>query len=800
MKRICLVVQSYYLRDPRVRREAEALVKAGYEVDVICLNEGDRPMHEVVNSVNITRLPITRRRATVWRYLLEYSFFFAGVTVILGYRLLRKRYDLIHVNNMPDFLVFSTVLPKLFGSKILLDVHDPMAEVFMSKYDIKRNSPIIRLLTWQEKISLRYCHHVLTVSDVMRERLQHNAGYTPISVVLNVPDEAIFMRPEEDLSIQKSHKYFTLLYTGTISARYGLAVAIEASAKLRNEIPGLRLLLVGEGDDLPYLREMVDRLELNDIVEFRQPLPLSEIPKLIAESDVGISPHINDVFMNLYFSTKVAEFVNMGLPTVVTRTRTIERYFDDEMVKYCEAGNVESFTSAVIELYKYPEIRRRMSQKCREFADHWSWASEKQQYLNVVSELVGDEESITNKPIARVLIFLENLPVTFDRRVKSETRALTEAGYHVSVICPAGPNEPLFDTVDDVDIYRYPPPKEGGGKFGYLWEYAYSMIASFRLSRLVHKRNGFDVIQACNPPDTFFLIGRYYKTFYKKPFIFDHHDLSPELYSIRFNGNKKSLIYRVLMWLEKCTFNAADVVMSVNESVKALAVGRGKKNPDSVFIVRNAPDLSRFKPAKQNPELRLNRKYLVCYVGVMAAQDGLEYLLEAISHVINTLNHRDITFTIIGFGERLESLKQLAKNLGIDEYVVFTGRVTDDKILTAYLSTADLCVAPDPKNDMNDKCTLIKITEYMAMGKPVVAFDLTESRYTALDAAVYATPNDTAEFGDRIVELLADPERRKVMGESGRKRVAEALSWEYSKRILYTAYEAALNNGRSANK
>jgi len=793
VKRICLVVQSYYLRDPRVRREAEALVREGYEVDVIGLREKGQPRKQSVNGVNITRVPIARRRATIWRYLFEYSLFFCAASLILFGRLFTRRYDLIHVNNMPDFLVFSTILPKLFGAKIILDVHDPMAEVFMSKYGIRSGSPTIRLLRWQEKISLRYCHQVLTVSDVMKQRLQYAARYTPISVVLNVPDESVFRRPDYDLSARRSSDTFTLLYTGTMSARYGLAVAIEAAVRLKREIPGLRLLLVGEGDDLPYLREMVDRLDLNDVVEFRPPVPLSEIPEIVADSDVGISPHVSDGFMNLYFSTKVAEFVNMGLPTVVTRTQTIERYFDKETVKYCEAGSVDSFANAVIDLYKDPDLRARISAKCREFSKRWSWASEKQSYLAVVARLLGQDLAQRK---TRALILVENLPVAYDRRVWAEALALTEAGYHVSVICPAVPGAPLLDTIDGIDIYAYPAPAEGGsGLGGYLWEFAYSMMASFRLTRMVHKRGGFDILQACNPPDTFFLIARFYRALFGKPFIFDHHDLSPELYAIRFGRSPTSMVYRTLLWLERCTFNAADVVMSVNGSVKDLALGRGRKDPSLVYVVRNAPDLRRFRPVEPNPEHKNGREYLVCYVGVMAAQDGLEYLIEAVNHVVNMLGRRDISFTLIGAGDRLESLKQLAKDLQVDDYVAFTGRINDDALLTSYLSTADVCVAPDPKNEMNDKCSLIKIVEYMAMSRPVVGFDLTESRYTAQDAAIYATPNDTAEFGDKIVELLDDPDRRKRMGEHGKKRVEEALSWSHSKRHLLAAYEAALNIG-----
>ncbi|NLN75545.1 MAG: glycosyltransferase family 4 protein [Armatimonadetes bacterium] len=386
-KRICLVTQSYYLRDPRVRREAEALAHEGYEVDVIALAEQDRPAKETVNGVNISSIKINRKRATAVRYLLEYSLFFLATSAMLFARVFTRRYDLIHINNMPDFLVFSTVLPKLSGTKIVLDVHDPMAEIFTTKYGIGGRSFPIRFLRWQEKISLRFCHHILTVSDAMRERLEPAARGKPISVVLNLPDESIFHA--SNVRLEKPANSFVLLYTGTMSARYGLGIAIEAAARLRDDIPELKLLMVGEGDDLPVLRQMGDELELGSIVEFRLPVPLSKIPEIVSQCDVGISPHISDDFMRLYFSTKVAEFVSMGLPTVVTRTQTIEHYFSEDIVKYCESGSVESFVNAVLELYNSPELRDRMTENGRQLSQRWNWATEKKIYIEVVEQLLG---------------------------------------------------------------------------------------------------------------------------------------------------------------------------------------------------------------------------------------------------------------------------------------------------------------------------------------------------------------------------------------------------------------------------
>jgi glycosyltransferase involved in cell wall biosynthesis len=381
-----MVVQSYYLRDPRVRREAEALAAEGYEVDVICLRDKGDPRREVVKGVNILRVPLGRRRATPTRYMFEYAFFFCATALVLLGRLFTRRYDLIHVNNMPDFLVFATLLPKLFGSKVILDVHDPMPELFMSKYGIGSDSRFIRLLAWQERVSLRYCHRALTVSDVMKDRLEQVKGCPPVTSVLNVPDETLLLRPEK---WDRTEGTFALLYTGTISARYGLGIAIEACAKLRDRIPGLKLRLVGEGDDLPVLRETAERLGVADIVEFHPPVPLARIPEIVATCDVGISPHVDDIFMKLYFSTKVAEFVYMGLPTVVSRTQTIERHFDEDTVLYCEPGSVDSFTEAVLRLYEQPDLRARLAARCEEFSSRWTWGSEKHVYLDFVAGLIG---------------------------------------------------------------------------------------------------------------------------------------------------------------------------------------------------------------------------------------------------------------------------------------------------------------------------------------------------------------------------------------------------------------------------
>jgi glycosyltransferase involved in cell wall biosynthesis len=389
----------------------------------------------------------------------------------------------------------------------------------------------------------------------------------------------------------------------------------------------------------------------------------------------------------------------------------------------------------------------------------------------------------------RVLIIVENLPCPFDRRVWQEATTLTAAGYRVSIICPKGPGyERSFEIIDGIAIYRHALPVEAAGVCGYIVEYCWALIAEFFLSLKVLRQRGFDVIHACNPPDTIFIIGVFYKLFGKK-FVFDHHDINPELYEAKFK--RRDFFYRVMLALERWTFRIADVSIATNESYKRIAIERGGMPPDRVFVVRSGPDLQRLKIIPPVAALKHGRKYLVGYVGVMGKQEGIDLLLEAVRHLVHEKQRRDIHFGLIGGGTELESLRALAQRLGIADYVTFTGRVADHDLL-AMLNTADICVNPDIANEMNDKSTMNKVMEYMALGRPIVQFDLTEGRVSAQEASLYARKNDPVDFADKIVALLDDAERRERMGRIGRQRVQDILSWEQEAPRLLHAYEALL--------
>jgi glycosyltransferase involved in cell wall biosynthesis len=392
----------------------------------------------------------------------------------------------------------------------------------------------------------------------------------------------------------------------------------------------------------------------------------------------------------------------------------------------------------------------------------------------------------------RVLILVENLPSPFDRRVWQEACALRDAGYTVSIICPTGRGcEEKFAALDGIHIWRYDLPMEADGALGYALEYGAALFWTFLLSLRVLFTRGFDVIHACNPPDLFFLIGGFYKLFGKK-FLFDHHDANPELYVAKFG--RKDLFYRLMVAVERLTFRTADVSIATNNSYRRIAIERGGMAPERVFVVRSGPSLERLKVLPPLPQLRKGRQFLVGYVGVMGRQEGIDYLLQAARHIVYDFKRTDVHFGLVGGGTSLDEMKALAKELGVADHVTFTGRVPDAELL-AMLNTADVCVNPDIATEMNDISTMNKIMEYMALGKPIVQFDLAEGRYSAQAASLYAKKNDAWDLAAKICELLDDPERRRRMGEHGRRRVMDELEWRHEAPKLLAAYEALWADG-----
>lgn len=389
---------------------------------------------------------------------------------------------------------------------------------------------------------------------------------------------------------------------------------------------------------------------------------------------------------------------------------------------------------------------------------------------------------------SHVLMLLENDHYPQDSRVRNEASTLVSAGYQVSVICPKSSGQRWRESVNGVRVYRYPAPPAGSGFLTYLWEYGYCLVMSFVLSIVVAFRRKIDIIHTHNPPDIFVLIAMFYKVLGARV-VFDHHDLAPEMYYARFGNKGHRLVYRALVFFERLSCRVADHVIATNQSYKAVQMERHGVPEERITIVRNGPDLDRLQRVDPDPDLSQNAVTIIGYVGTMGFQDGIDYFLRAVRHLVYDLRRTDVFCVLVGKGDAWQSLRAYATELEIDKYVWFTGRISDVDLLR-YLSAADICVDPDPSNPFNDRSTMIKMMEYMALGKPIVAFDLPEHRVTAQDAAVYARPNDELDFATKIAWLMDHPEERRERGSKGRKRVETTLAWPHQVNDLLEVYRS----------
>ena len=387
----------------------------------------------------------------------------------------------------------------------------------------------------------------------------------------------------------------------------------------------------------------------------------------------------------------------------------------------------------------------------------------------------------------RVLIIVQNLPVPFDRRVWLECQALISAGYRVAVVCPKGSGDPSYQVIDTVQLYKYRPYAPGGSKLSFIAEYAYSFLATAWLAFRARRSGRFAVIQACNPPDIFWPIALFFRAIEGTKFVFDHHDLCPELYESRFPDGRR-LPYRVLRALERRTHRSANHVISTNDSYREIAVKRSGKADGEVTVVRTGPDPQRLKRGAADPSQRRGRQFLAAYIGVMGPQDGVDIVVRAADIVVHKLGRDDIAFTLIGSGDCFDDLVALRDELDLAGYVEFTGRAPDE-LVARILSSADIGLSPDPKNPLNDLSTMNKSMEYMAFELPVVAFDLRETRVSTGDAAVYVKPNDVRDYAKAIVGLLDDEQKRAHLGKLGRIRVEQELAWYHQERAYLGVYQ-----------
>ena len=389
-----------------------------------------------------------------------------------------------------------------------------------------------------------------------------------------------------------------------------------------------------------------------------------------------------------------------------------------------------------------------------------------------------------------VLIVVQNLPVPLDRRVWLECQALTAAGYEVSVICPKGPGDPKYQVIDGVHLYKYAPPRQADGFVGYAWEFLYCWLRTAAKTVAVRRRGRFQVLQACNPPDIYWSLALLWRLAGVR-FVFDHHDLNPEVYRSRFGeptGIAGKAQLKALYWLERRTFRTAARVISTNQSYQRIAWERGGVPKEHTTVVRSGPDTSVMRPGEPVPALRNGRRHLVVYLGIMGPQDGVDGVLRVADQVVHHHGRDDVQFALLGFGDCLEDLKKQSADLKLDDVVEFTGRVGPQEI-SRYLSTASAGLSPDPLSPLNDVSTMNKTMEYLAYALPVVAYRLTETVVSGGECVVYVEPGDEPGFADALVKLLDDADLRAELGAKGRERAVRELDWRPQSQAYVSVFD-----------
>jgi glycosyltransferase involved in cell wall biosynthesis len=396
----------------------------------------------------------------------------------------------------------------------------------------------------------------------------------------------------------------------------------------------------------------------------------------------------------------------------------------------------------------------------------------------------------------KILMVVENCPYERDPRVRRETKALQAAGHSVAVICPSdGVRRRCSERVDEVEIYRFHAWPHKGATAAYILEYLSAMLAIAVLSLLVLIRKGFDVVHVANPPDVVVLMLALYKLIGKQV-IYDQHDVCPELYRAKRFRNR--VVAYLLRWLETRCYRTADHVIATNESYKSRALLRGIAE-SRISVVRNGPDLAALSLSEVDLDLRRRGQNLFVYSGMISTQDGLDCLSRALHQLRYRLGRVDFYCVIAGDDDALFDIRHLAQELRLDKHILFTGWISDSRTYFRLLNTADICLSPEPRNGYNNQSTFVKIMEFMAAGKPIVAFDLAETRISAEGSALYARPMDE-HFAQQLVRLMDNSGLRHEMGAIGKRRIREALAWEYSAPQLLKVYDMLSNTRRHGRK
>ena len=389
MLRIAMVAYTYYRSDPRVRREATVLAARGDQVEFFCLRAQGDPEEEWIDGVRVRHLRMERYRGgSALAYAGSYLRFFLLTLAELTASHFRAPYDLVHANNMPDFMAFTGLAPRLGGKALLLDIHDTMPEIYQGKFGVGAGHALIRLLKLQERLSGAFATHVLTSEHTKREALiEHGMDGDKIDVLLNLPDPAVFQRraPAEP---SQSRDGFRLVFHGTLAERLGVDIALRSVAELKGEIPGLRFDLIGDGDHRPELLRLRTKLGLEEIVHFSDGMvPVESLPEMLLGADLAVIPTREEISTRYMLPTKLVEYAAIGIPAIVAPTHTIRYYFDESQVAFFKPGDHSSLAEGIRRLYTDPQRRHDLATAAARFFERYEWESHKRVYVDLVDRL-----------------------------------------------------------------------------------------------------------------------------------------------------------------------------------------------------------------------------------------------------------------------------------------------------------------------------------------------------------------------------------------------------------------------------
>ena len=779
--RAAVVLYSYYKYDVRPMREAEALANAGMEVDVICLrHKPSDPLRERINGVNLFRVPMGRRRSGKMAYVFRYAAFFISAFCRLAFWSFKKRYKLVHVHNMPDFLVFTALLPRLRGAKIILDLHDPMPELFCSIYGLSPNHLFARCLRFQERLSIAFADLVLTPNQAFKELfVSRSCPAAKIQITVNVPPIAIFDPRKYVAPAATGPRPFTLMYHGLLVERHGLDLALQAVAQLRPRIPQIKFHLYGEMTD--YMTKIIRRISelgLDDAVQYHGFKSLPEIAQAIVSIDLGLVPNRLNDFTNINLPTRIFECLAMNKPVLVPRTRGIEDYFSDDDMLFFEPGNADDLAAKIGWVYQHPSETQSLLEKGRKVYARYSWDLEEGRFLGIVKDLLKNNSGPPSPRRAaspRRICMIAYSNYERDNRVLRYAEELAKRGDTVEVLALQGA-QPAKNQDDGAKVRVFGilrRRKDQQRKVSYLLPILrFSVLCSVRLAWR-HLRRPYDLIHVHNVPD-FLVFTAWFPRLTGAKIILDIHDIVPEFYASKFNLDPNRFSIRMLKWVERASAHFAHHVIISNHLWRdKFAARTGVQDKCSVFI--NNVNQKIFTPL---PRTRRDGKFIIVFPGGLQWHQGLDIALRAFQTVSRQFPEAE--FHVYGDGNMKRSLLDLSHELGLDGKARFFDPLPLRSIARV-MADADLGVVPKRADGFGNEAYSTKIMEFMSLGVPVVVSNTKIDQYYFNDSVVRFFESGNADsLTAALLDMISNQPLREAMAKRALEYAAQN-SWDTRK-------------------